>query len=244
MIPALKSEALKLLTVRSTYVITAIAALLILFFAGFTEGYKAAPALLRDSGLLAREVTAAITFSAIFAGLIAILLFSHEYRYNTIMHTLVSTNRRSKVLLAKIMVTSLFAIVFATVAGVLSPLATLAGSGLAGKELVTQVIPYSDLIWRSLFFIWGFAMAGLLLVALFRNQVMAIGAMFIIPSTVEPIAGALLKKNAEYLPFNALGAVIGDNPDTSHARGATIFLVHLAVWWLLAWLLFLRRDAN
>jgi ABC-2 type transport system permease protein len=244
MIPALKSEALKLLSVRSTLVIAAIAGLLIIFFAGYVEGFKAAPAMLKDPGLLAREVTAAINFSAVFAGLIAILLFSHEYRYNTIMHTLVSSNRRSKVLLAKILVTSLFAVVFAVLVGVLSPLATTVGLQLANKELVEQVIPYSDLIWRSLLFIWGYAMIGLLFVALVRNQVLAIGAMFIIPTTIEPIAGALLKKNAEYLPFNALSAVIGNNPDITHARGAAIFLAHIVFWWLLAWLLFLRRDAN
>ena len=244
MIPALKSEALKLLTVRSTYVITAIALAMIVFFAGYVEGFKANPQPLRNSGLLAQEVTAAINFTAVFLGLIAILLFSHEYRYNTIMHTLVNTNRRTKVLLSKIIVTSLFAVVFTAIAATLSPLATTIGVHLAGKELVAQAIPYSDLIWRSLFYMWAYAMIGLLLVALVRNQVLAIGAMFIIPTTVELILGALLKKNAEYLPFTALGAVINDSPDTTHARGAVIILIHLLVWWPLAWLLFSRRDAN
>lgn len=244
MLPAINAEFRKLLTVRSTYIIFACMVLLALFFAGYVEGYKADTKMLGSPDYLAQEVISALTAVAVFCGLIAVLLFSHEYRYNTIMHTLTSTNRRIKVLLAKIIVMTAFALLFGLVLGSFSPLASYVGTQLAGHDPVTQAIPYSDLLWRGLFYTWGYAMIGLLLVALVRNQVFAVVALFFIPVTVELIAAALLKANAIYLPFTSLNNVLSNNPDVTHLKSAVIFLVHMVCWWLIAYLLFIRRDAT
>lgn len=243
MLPAIKAEFYKLFTVRSTYIIVACMVLLTLFFAGYTEGFKADKELLRSPGHLASEVTNALQAVTVFCGLIAILLFSHEYRYNTIMHTLTSINRRSKVLLAKILVMTGFAAGYALLIGILSPLASYGGIKLAGHELVAQSIPYSDLLWQGTFYVWGYAMLGLLLVALSRNQVFSVVAIFFIP-IIEGIAALILKAKAIYLPFTALGSVINDNPQITHQKAALVFAVWLASAWLMTWLLFLRRDAT
>ncbi len=148
MMPALKAEFRKLWTVRSTYVILAISLLLILLMAGYGEGFKADKAALHNSGLLAREITSAITALGVFGALVSILLFSHEYRYNTIMYSLTSANNRSKLLLAKILAMTGFAVLFSLVTGVISPLATLAGAlqistsiRLAGFQNIVERLP-------------------------------------------------------------------------------------------------------
>jgi hypothetical protein len=67
--------------------------------------------------------------------------------------------------------------------------------------------------------------------------------MFLIPGTVEQLLGLLLKKNQVYLPFSALGAVLEHN-QISYVRAATVVGLYVVVGWIVAWVLFLRRDAN
>jgi ABC-type transport system involved in multi-copper enzyme maturation permease subunit len=104
MIPAIKSELRKVFTVRSTYVILLLVLALEVFFAFYSSGWHIDAADLHNPDTLANDVTAAVNVVAVFGALIAVLLFSHEYRYNTIMHTLTLSNSRSKVLFAKIFV--------------------------------------------------------------------------------------------------------------------------------------------
>ena len=244
MIPAIKSEFLKLITVRSTYFILAFVLLIILFFAGYVEGYKAGPELINNPQMLGKEVINAISAVGIFCGLIAILLFSHEYRYNMIVYTMTSLRGRNQVLLAKIAVMTGFALAYGLAIAILSPLAAYMGAQLAGNDLVSQSIYYGDLLWRSWFYVWGMAMVGLLLVALTRNQVFSVVALFFIPVTVEGIATLLLKDNSIYLPFTALNSVINKTADISPPKAALVFMTYLLAWWAVAWILFLRRDAN
>jgi hypothetical protein len=116
--------------------------------------------------------------------------------------------------------------------------------------MVPQTLHYGQLFWTTVFTGWGYAMAGLLFVALLRSQVGAIVALFLVPSTVETLLGLLLKKNTVYLPFAALGQVTSPTegpPNVGHlspGKGAMVFGAYLAIGWLVAWILFLRRDAN
>jgi len=248
MISSLKAEFRKLWTVRSTYFILAFVLLIAIFFGFYVSGWKIDKAALHDPTTLAADITSAIAAVSVFASLVGVLLVTHEYRYNTIMYTLTSSNSRSKVLLAKFLVISGFAIVFALCLAVLSPV--LSGLGIHAHHLtlVPQTLHYRNLLWRSLFYCWGYAMAGLIIATLIRSQVGAIVVLFIAPSTVEGLLGLLLKKNVVYLPFSALSTVIGQgsnfNSSITPVRGALIFTSYLVVSGVVAWLMFLRRDAN
>jgi hypothetical protein len=152
------------------------------------------------------------------------------------------------VLAAKIIVISVFAVVFTIIAGVLSPLLALWGMNAHHLHLVAQSIPYRSLLWRGLFYGWGYSMAGLVLSTLIRNQIGAIVTLFIVPGTVEGLLMLLLKQNVQYLPFSALNVVIGAGEGAarstiSPSRAALVFGVYLVVGWIVAWFLFLRRDA-
>jgi ABC-type transport system involved in multi-copper enzyme maturation permease subunit len=172
---------------------------------------------------------------------------TYEYRFNTITYTLTATNHRLKVLASKVIVATCFALVFTTIMAALSPLAVLLGLSFQDAHLAPQFIAYSEIVWRVLFYGWGFGMAGLLIAALIRNQIGAIAGLLLLPGLVEQLLGLLLKSNAIYLPFSALDAVV--HPGTgSHVltsiSAALVFLCYLVVGWIVAVVLFLRRDAN
>ncbi|MEK7152494.1 MAG: hypothetical protein AAB834_00975, partial [Patescibacteria group bacterium] len=116
-----------------------------------------------------------------------------------------------------------------------------------GNELATQQFFFGEVIWRLAFYLWAYAMTGLLLGVLFRHVVGALVTLFLVPTTVEPLLGLLLKENTKYLPFSALDQVISNGMLSSvlaHNKAALLFGAYLAVGWIIAWFLFLRRDAN
>jgi ABC-2 type transport system permease protein len=252
MLNSLKSEFRKLLSVRSTYFITVILTVLVIFVAFYLEGWRANSGQLHDPTQLAGDVTGALG-TTVFGAIVAILLVTHEYRYNTIMYTLTNSNSRSKVLLSKFIAISVYAVFLTILVGVLSPVMSYLGIHLHGHTLVPQTLHYGSLAWRSLFYGWGYGMAGLLLALLTRSQVASIVALFVIPGVVEQLLSHLLfKHNSVYLPFTALSQVLsgpssGPDPTSSafsSAHAALIYGAYLVVGGITAWVLFLRRDAN
>ncbi len=247
MIPLIKAEFRKLFSIRSTYIMIAIAMLMVGIVAFYFEGYHLHGAELRDPSQLEGDITGALTSLPLILGsLIAILLIAHEYRYNTVLYTLTSSNSRSKVLLAKIVTISIFALIFTAVLGLSSPLLSYLGVHLHGNSLVGQNIHYVSLVWRGLFYGWGSLMAALVIGVIVRSQVGAIVTLFAIP-IAEGTLTQLLKSNATaYFPFSSSNEVLvkpqfGTLP---YAHAALVFMAYLVVAWIVAWLLFLRRDAN
>lgn len=251
MIRALRAEFRKLLTVRTTYGITIFVVLFVSIIGFYFEGWRLSPAALHDPMQFTGDVTGALNL-AVMAAVVAVLLMTSEYRYNTIMYTLTSSNSRSKVLLSKIIVVSVYAVFLGVLIGVLSPGMSYLGALAHGHSFVPQTLHISNLAWRSLFYAWGFGMAGLLLATLTRNQIFSIVALFLIPDVVEQTLGfLLLKHNTVYLPFAALSHVINGNDmstvtgsNLSAAKAAAVYCTYLVVGWFVAWILFLRRDAN
>jgi len=154
MMQALKAEYRKLFTVRSTYIILLIVLVLLIFFGFFISGWRIDNSDLHNPGTLAGDVTGAVSTVSLFLGLLATLLMTHEYRYNTIMHTLTLSNSRSRTLLAKILILSGLAVIFTIVIAVLAPLLAVAGMNAHHLKLVPQTLHFGDLLWRCLLFGW------------------------------------------------------------------------------------------
>lgn len=245
---ALKAELRKLFSIRSTYIIIGIALLLLIFFGFYVSGWHLDASGLHNPTELTLDVTGAVDPISIFGALIAVLLLCHEYRYNLIMYSLTASSSRSKVLAAKILAISGFALVYTATLATLSPLLSLWGIHAHHLHLVHQTIYYKPLIWHSLFYGWAYTTAGLLIATLVRNQIGSIVVLFVAPSTVESLIGLLLKKNTVYLPFTAMHNVLGEGMNImpnmiSPAKAALVVCGYLVVGWLIAWALFLRRDA-
>jgi ABC-type transport system involved in multi-copper enzyme maturation permease subunit len=249
MMRACKAEFYKLLSVRSTYFITAFIAAFVIFLGFYLEGWRLNSAGLHDPNQMA-GATGAMALTML-GGIVAILLMTHEYRWNTIMYTLPNSNSRSKVLFSKIIVVSAYALFLTALIGILGPVMAYLGIHAHGHVLVPQTLHYWNLIWRSLFFAWGYGIAGLLLAVLLRSQVASIATLLLIPTLVEQLLGGLLlKHNAVYMPFSALSQVLnGSSPGAtsstmSSVKAAGVYCIYLIVGWVVAWILFLKRDAG
>jgi ABC-2 type transport system permease protein len=250
MIRLIKSELQKLFTIRSTYVILAFCLAISIFFAFYVEGLKLTQPV-TDPGKLLSETTSALNALAFIISLAGVLLVTHEYRYNTIMYTLTSSASRLKVLLAKVIAVSIFAVLVSLFFGTLAPLLTYAGVHLKGLAMVHQSIPIADTLWRVALFGWGYAMLGLILAFIIRNQIGAIIVLLVGPSSVEGLLSLLLKQNTAYLPFNALGTVLGGSDQRGPAVGhispekaALVVAIYILVGFAVSAYLFKRRDAN
>lgn len=241
MTPALRAEFRKLLTVRSTYIISILALVLVGFVSFYVEGFRS---MVSNPDWLSATLGGVSSTIGIFVAIVAILLITHEYRHNTIMYTLTIANSRTKVLLAKLIAMSSFAVVFAAVTCGFAILAYCIGVSLAPKEGVELVAPnfYWDDVFRLLYFVVAYTLLALVLGFILRHVVGAIASLFIVP-TVEVLLALVLKGNAKYLPFTALEQV-HTQAMWSAGKAALLFTVYLVVAWLVAWYLFRRRDAN
>lgn len=245
----LRSEFRKVFTIRSTYIILGLSLLLLVFFSFYVGGWHSAKADLMDPHRLFRVTQQAINFLAIFPALIALLLLTHEFRYNTSSYSLTLSNSRHKVIAAKVIVITVLALVMTAIIGVAAPLLADWGIHAHHLKLTHQSYYFSAIIWRGLVFGWGYAMAGLVIAALIRNQIGAIIALFIVPGTVEGLLSILLKQNTVYLPFSALHSMLGVGMEVTNANitpfhAMLVFLGYLAVAWIIGWYLFLHRDVG
>ncbi len=246
MIAELKSEVRKLATIRSTYIVSGVAVVIVLFVAGFLNGWRQQPEALQWPNYLQDQITSAVTVVSIFAAIVALLLVVHEYRYNTIMYTLTATNNRLKTLFAKVLVASSFAVIFTLVLCLLSPLSAYVGAQLHGHTVGPQTFDVASVLWRSLFYGWGYTMFAVIIAAIIRNQVGAIVVFFVAPTTIENVASLLLKDNAKYLPYRSLFQVIGETSSAAYSavNAAVVTGVYILVGLIIAAVLFVRRDAN
>ena len=247
MMNTLKSEFRKLLTVRSTYFIVLICLAMVALFAGYGDGFRATAANVQDPSWLAHESYSAITFVGLIAALAGLLLFGHEYRYNSIMYTLTSSNNRLKSLLAKVLVVSTFALVTCIIFAFFSPLCSIIGIHLAGHTLGPQVFNIWEVLWHCMFVGWGYAMFAFILVAIIRSQVGAIVAYLMIPLIGENIIANIFKSTAHYMPFMSLQLVTPAGPVINGAslqHNITVVLAYVVVGLAASAILFSKRDAN
>jgi ABC-type transport system involved in multi-copper enzyme maturation permease subunit len=249
--PVLKSEIRKLLTIRSTYILSGLAILLTGFLSFYALGFKVTDG--TGSHVLANSLSGISGIVSIFGALIAILLMAHEYRYNTIVYTLTTASNRGKVLAAKIIAALTYSIVLSLAVGVLSFALIYLGASMGGHSLDHQEINLLVFFAKLLFVSCGYASIALLVVTLIKSIAGSIAFLFIVPNTVEGLLGLLLKDTQAYLPFTALGQVMtstGTGTDElgrynlSPAKGAFVFCIYLVIFWAITWIIFMRRDAN
>jgi len=240
----LKAELRKLLSVRSTYFIFVVTVLLLGIFEFWALGVRATDVSLTNSHALMDNIAGGVMNVMLLAAITAVLMTTHEYRYNTIMYSLTSTGSRSKFLLSKVIVLFLYGILFSLIVAALSGAAYLIGIHVGGHELTAQTVYYKDLLWHVVAFGASYVLVGLLFAVLLRNQIASIVALFLVPGVVEQLLAVLLHDGSKYLPFHALDSVIMHSSVMSPLKGLCIFLAYFIVGWIVAWILFLRRDAN
>jgi ABC-2 type transport system permease protein len=249
MIHTIKAEFRKVLTVRSTYVLIFFMLVLEGLFGFYGNGIKAEPGqLLKDPHYLVNQISPAVLTLSVLVSLIGLLLVTHEYRYNTIMHTLTLSRTRRRVFIAKLVVISIITLLLTALLAALVPVLVYLGVQAGGHPIVHQSLSLGDLWWRVPIAAWGISIFALLLAFIIRSQVGAITVLLLLPSTIEPIFGGLLKDNQIYLPFSSLVGILQRNeavhPPISYGHSAVIAFTYLVVGTVVALVLFQRRDAN
>lgn len=245
MIPALRSEFRKLMTLRSTYVILGLGLLLVILMDGWVNGYKHLEGI--DNGFLARIITSTIQGTSFLLGLLILLQITQEYRHNTIYHTLTLIRHRKTVVFAKAIVASLTMLAGAGVFILVGVACGVAGLAASGEAMGAQSIAWGDIVAKGAMYIWGAGMFALILGLLLRNQVSAIVMYLFGVNIAEQLLSLLLKSNAGYLPFRALeGVIVQPNiPGLfSSEKSMVIVLAWIVAGGAAAWFFFERRDAN
>jgi len=267
MTAALRYEWCRLVTLRSTYWLVAaslviagtLSSLIAWGFSGvevLEEGPDFVLAAIATQGAGAGFAPFLVAYVMSIFG---IFTFGHEYRHGMIRATLTAVPNRLAVFAAKVGITAL-------VAGLTAFLCTLLGL-LAAKVFFTGIPTDSADVTRILggasLYVALFALVGLALAAIFRNQIAAIIVVLLFPLVGELIIRLVLiipeafngiQDAAGFLPFDA-GAqmftfldldqaleIFGFTPQGPLGGGIT-FAVFTALLLALAGTLFVRRDA-
>jgi hypothetical protein len=264
---ALAYEWRRLTTLRSTYWLVAIGAILVFGLAvlialaigssgDISEGNDFVLGAIATQGA-AIGVTPLLV--AYVMGLMGVFCFGHEYRHGMIRATLTAVPSRTRVFAAKTIITGLTAFV-------VGGLTTLVGV-VVGLAVVSELQPDSEvireLVLGTAVYTGLFSLVGLALASIFRNQVAALIAVLLVPLVLESVIRAVLvvppafdefQGLARYLPFDAGGQmfvqlafadaldIFGYEPLDAVGGGIT-FAVFTAALLAAACALFVVRDA-
>lgn len=248
MFPAIKSEFRKLLTIRSTYILTIFTLLLVSFLAVWVFGAQQASVKADNPIYMADALYNILGTFVTFAVIIAILHVAHEYRYSTINYTLTATRSRLTVLFSKTFVLLTYTTVFGFLTLLIAYFGTKIGLDIKNVTLSPQQLDLTSVAWQYLAYSWGYVLAGIILAVIIRSLVGSIVAFFLIP-TAEGILSMLLKGDTKFLPFRSLDAIAATpNPvlteALSHNAALGVFSAYALVFGALAVILFVRRDAS
>lgn len=229
----LRAEVRKLLTTRATYGIVAALVGVTVVAVGQTSG---APG---ESGrmLWERQAFFLATFQAqIFLSALGVKMATDEFRYGTIVPSLLVTPRRGRLVTAKILTAAAAGFVASLLAALALTAAILPSLGHA--LTATELRSLSGLVVAGT--LWTALAAGIGWVV--RHQVGAIVGVIVWFVAVEQMAGSIVKRAADWLP-GALGSTVGaaQNPRVI-AAAALILVAYVVGGGLAATAVMRRRD--
>lgn len=195
----MRTEFLKLRTVRSPLLLLGAAQLVVL--AG-VSGLFVSGASLDDPATQLRAIGHAGLVS-MFSLVLGIVGIAGEYRHRTVTDTYLGTPRRGRVVTAKLATYAVAGAVFGLVSSLVAVAATAIWLAAKGGSLDLS----DGAVWRTLAgcVLWNacFAAIGVGLGALVRNLVAAIAIALAWLALVEGIVGQLIGKLDRWLPFNS-----------------------------------------
>jgi ABC-2 type transport system permease protein len=242
----IRTEVLKLRTVRSPWLLLGAVPLLVI--AGISGLVTSNPGALADPGTQANAL-AHVGIAALFTLAFGIIAVAGEYRHKTITDSYLTTPGRAQVVGAKL-------IVYAVCGALAGLVASGVGLGVAAAWWSAKGVPFAwgnSLMWTA---IGGgiaanaaFAAIGVGLGALIRNLVGAIAIALAWIAVVEGIVGQLVGNLARWLPFSAsqaLGGGDGKDMLATHLLprlgGAAVLAVYTALFAVAAITTSVRRD--
>jgi ABC-2 type transport system permease protein len=268
-------EWIRLRTLRSTWwlsgasvAVTLLIAVAFALTAGVTSAARASgpggAAVLGDQQSFAAVLSSPIQLSTLLIGLVGVFAFGHEYRYGTILPTLTSVPRRSRVAAAKLLGVTLWSGAVGVVCVAASAVVALVlrggrfAAGVGFADAPTLRVAAGTVVLVVLFGLFGLGLGWLL-----RSIPAAVSLLFVLPIAVEPLLRVALSIDAlhgisgvgRYLPFTAGGRLAAystqvdpsvpealRNDVTPLIGGSTLAAV-IGLLLTAAFVLYQRRDA-
>lgn len=207
------------------------------------------------------NIQESVSMASLFIAIVVVLLVVHEFRFNTITYSLTSSNSRTKFLLAKLVAAITFMVVVSLAVVAVSAVVTHIAINAKGLILPAQDFNWPYLLARILGNMAGFVLIGFTVAVILRNLAASMAALFVLPTLNSMTAWIIAERGIEptrILPFSALervgnaagdltGSVMSIHEGLTPATVAGASLVGLAYvvgLLLVAWLLFVRRDAS
>ncbi|MEP7053885.1 MAG: ABC transporter permease [Actinomycetota bacterium] len=242
----LSSELLKIRTTRTARALLLAAALLA--GAATAGGVLSADARNLDLGTATgvRTVMHGAGTGSMLVLVLGIIGMAGEFRAGTIVDTLLTTPRRGRVMLAKLLVYAGAGLVFGLVAAAASltvaiPLVQSKGASVDVTSSAVWLTLIGTISWSAIYGAVGVAIG-----ALIRNQAAAIVGALAWIFLVEQLVIGLFEDIGRWLPANA-AAALGRAPEKGllgMAAGAAVLLAYAAGFALTATRLTMRRDVT
>lgn len=249
MIATVRSEWIKLRTVRSNVTTAVVAVLIPLAISLLSVTFMGENNI--DSGTLPGFIVGSGSVAVLLIGVIGVLCVTQEYSQGTIRLTLAATPSRPRVYLAK-------AVVVATIGAALTGAIVLVGNVVGSAIIDARDVPALDSnpdaapAFLAMILMGAVvALLGMAIGALTRNPPSAITILVLWPLLVEGIVGGLLSlafedNVARWMPFQSgLNSMFLELPEDGFGRWGS--LGYFAAWVLLVMVLaersLKRRDA-
>ncbi len=253
---ALRMERVRVLTLRSTYVLAATAVLLgacvaLLVSVGARQGRL-------DPGLSGVVLTGGaefvpLPFAAVLTGVLGVLGVGHDYRHGLVRPVLTALPGRSALVLARLGVLA--------AAGAVVVVAGVAVNAAVASALTGSVPQLDAGTWRAvggylvLVVLWAWLGAGA--TWLLRSTAPVLTVLLLVPLVVEPVVSLLsvidqlhwLRPVVRWLPFAAGRQLVssvdpaGVTGGLTPLQGGLTFGALVAAVLVSAWVVFVRRDA-
>jgi ABC-2 type transport system permease protein len=212
----IRAELLKLRTRTAAGLLVAMLALVALTVGVSIPkvGDKAAPVPLDDPDVLAGTVGIACGFTVVLVVLLGGLAVTQEYRYGTVTSTYLGEPRRLRILLAKWLTMG--------IVSVLTTVTTLALEVLVGVLVihgrdgnVAFAAPFWQMVGATFVVMAAYAVVGVALGALIRNQVAAVVGVLVWMLAVEQLVLSASTAIGRWMPFGVLASVLQIGPALS-----------------------------
>jgi ABC-type transport system involved in multi-copper enzyme maturation permease subunit len=180
----------------------------------------------------------------VFGALVGVLAITTEIRHGTIRPTLLATPQRGRVVVAKTLLTSITGFVFGAVAVALASGAGTLFLNLRGVTIHVRAADYALLMLGGAFAAALWAVIGLGIGAIVRNQVPAVVSILVWILFVESLLDGGFPAVGKFAPAALALALAGSTDNTLHTPtlAGLVLAVYAGAAIYAGWFAFTRRD--